>query len=508
VRPRLLAAALLLAASSCRSGPPARAVRHELEPMVGKSTISVRSPQRLRLPGAVEEFYRGRGERPAWDRETAGRLLSYLRGVRDQGLDDRRYHRRAIHALLGPRPRAKDLAAADVLLTDAFLACARDLAKGRLDRRTLEPPREDPGVDRLLAETLERALHRRDPRGALAQLEPPDPGYRRLVAAMARHRAIARAGGWRTLPKGAGEDEIRQRLAAEGEGVKGGLDEALRRFQARTGLPETGVLDEATRAELNVPVEARLAAIAANLERERWLSIERDEPAVIVNLPAFELTLERDGADLLHSRVVVGRADLEKGTDTPELDGAIDTVTVNPAWEVPPKIAAEELVPKIVADPSLLSDLSISIADAHGKTVDPRDVDWSRFGGPDPAFRLVQGTGPANPLGKVKLSFPNGHAVYLHDTLSPDLFDRADRDRSHGCIRVERALDLAAVLLGWDRSRLEDAIAPGKTKSFPVDPPVAIHLVYRTAWVDADGTVELRPDLYRRDRALIAALRR
>lgn len=508
MRPRLLAAALLLAAASCRSGPPPRAVRHELEPLIGRSIVTVRTPQRLRLPGAVERFYRDRGDRPAWDRETADRLLSYLRGVRDQGLDDRRYHRRAIHALLGPRPRAKDLAAADVLLTDAFLACARDLAKGRLDRRTLEPPREDPAVDHALAEALERALHRRDPRGALAELEPPDPGYRRLVAAMARHRAIARAGGWQPLPKSPTPDEVRRRLAAEGESLDRGLDEALCHFQSRTGLPATGILDEATRAELNVPIEARLAAIAANLERERWLSMERDEPVVVVNLPAFELTLERDGADLLRSRVVVGRADLEKGTDTPELDGAIDHVTVNPEWEVPAKIAAEELVPKIVADPSLLSDLSISVVDAHGKTVDPRDVDWTRFGEPDPAFRLVQGPGPANPLGKAKLSFPNGHAVYLHDTLSPDLFDRADRDRSHGCIRVERALDLAAVLLGWDRPQLEAAISGGKTKSFPVDPPVAIHLVYRTAWVDGDGTLELRPDLYRRDRALIAALRR
>jgi murein L,D-transpeptidase YcbB/YkuD len=352
--------------------------------------------------------------------------------------------------------------------------------------------------------------------GALRQALPASPDYWRLRAASARYRDIAAAGGWPRLPGtaklalGVVDPSVvilRQRLAVTGElpadlaataeVFDAGLDAAVRRFQGRHGLLVDGIVGPKTRAALNVPVEARLALMALNLERLRHLSARLEPTYAIVNVAAAEFRLIEGGATVLRRRVIVGRPTWR----TPELHSAITKVELYPYWNVPPRIARTELVPKIRRDPGYLARHAIRVLSSWGpqaRELDPRAVDWS--GG---AYRLRQEPGPSNALGLVKFHIPNPFDVYLHDTPSKELFARPERFFSHGCIRLEQPLDLARYLLrsvpAWSGGGIDQALAFNRNMTIDLSVPLPIHVVYLTAWADESGIVQFRDDVYRRD---------
>jgi murein L,D-transpeptidase YcbB/YkuD len=193
--------------------------------------------------------------------------------------------------------------------------------------------------------------------------------------------------------------------------------------------------------------------------------------------------------------------------------GDMTYVEINPYWNVPPSIARNELLPKIKADPGylaannfeLLSDWSESAS-----VLDPRRIDWSRVRPETFAYKVRQGPGPGNALGHIKFMFPNQFNVYLHDTPARSLFSRDERDFSHGCIRVQDPEQFGAFVLakqpGWSLAQIEAAIATGKRMIVPLDTPLPVHLAYLTAWVNKDGSVHFRRDVYGRDAILAAAL--
>jgi len=209
------------------------------------------------------------------------------------------------------------------------------------------------------------------------------------------------------------------------------------------------------------------------------------------------MTYYEDESPRLTSRVIVGTST----SGTPILHDTIEHVVLNPTWAVPRKILTEELVPKIQLDPGFLERGGFRVFE-KGKEVSPAPVEW--YG--DPPFAVVQEPGPANPLGRVKFVFPNNAAVYLHDTPFGHLFDAKERAFSHGCIRVEKPMELASLLTGLSLDELEKRLADGKTKAIALDPKVDVHLFYYTAVVE-DGRVRFREDLYGRDRSLVRALR-
>jgi murein L,D-transpeptidase YcbB/YkuD len=207
---------------------------------------------------------------------------------------------------------------------------------------------------------------------------------------------------------------------------------------------------------------------------------------------------------VLASRVVVG----DPGHPTPVLAAEIRALVLNPAWTIPESIVAEEILPELRRHPRYLLDHDIVVldrldADPHGLA-----VDWSGLPAGGPLPRLQQRPGPANPLGRIKFDLPNRADVFLHDTPATALFARPVRTRSHGCVRVERAVELATHLLAGqdlgDRDALERALAPGTTRWVPVA-PVPVYLLYWTAFVE-DGILHFRDDVYGRDRRLAAAL--
>jgi murein L,D-transpeptidase YcbB/YkuD len=200
-----------------------------------------------------------------------------------------------------------------------------------------------------------------------------------------------------------------------------------------------------------------------------------------------------------HTRVIVGKP----SWPTPIFDSAVTRVELNPYWNVPTSIARRELAPIIAGDPGYLAshDMKVLPLSAHGPAVDPASVDWRRFGAS--GYRLRQDPGPQNPLGQVKFNIPSAFDVYLHDTPGKSSFERDMRALSHGCIRVQNAMELAARLLqaepGWSEQRLAAEVATGRNIQIPLTRPVPTAIVYLTAWVDPQGAVQFRPDLYGKD---------
>jgi murein L,D-transpeptidase YcbB/YkuD len=260
-----------------------------------------------------------------------------------------------------------------------------------------------------------------------------------------------------------------------------GLAQTLRNAQIRYGIQATGMLDDATRRALNVPVETRLIQIRANLQRWRWAPRHLSSERIDVNVPSGVAAYYINNRPALTMRVAVGRP----GDETPTLTSTIRSIVIDPPWNVPDSIAERELLPKEQAEPGYLA--------SHGF------VQVSDTGG----TRLQQAPGPTSALGVVKFNFENRYGVYLHDTPSRAAFAQARRSVSHGCMRLERAVDLATMLLarqGWSSDRLSQAIAAGQTSEVPLQTPVPVRIFYWTAWV-SNGQVSFRDDIYGWDEA-------
>jgi murein L,D-transpeptidase YcbB/YkuD len=295
---------------------------------------------------------------------------------------------------------------------------------------------------------------------------------------------------------------------AEGAAFDAQLEGALRRFQSRHGLEADGVAGRATLAALNVPVADRIAQVRANLERLRWVARELAGDYLLVDIAGFNAQLWLNDAPAWQARVVVGRP----FRTTPEFRAPMKYLVLNPEWNVPPTILREDVLPKVVRDPRYLQQHQMRVLDRAGRPLDAAAIDWASYRERPRAFphQIVQAPGQDNPLGSVKFMFPNEHSVYLHDTPSRALFDKTVRAFSSGCIRIEKPLELAILLLDdpqrWSEQPLLDAIATGKTQTVPARRTVPVMLLYFTASAGADGELQFRPDLYGRDGPIIKAL--
>lgn len=367
---------------------------------------------------------------------------------------------------------------------------------------------------------------------ALTAATPPGPpavsplaaGTAALLAARARLAAEVEAGGWPPVPEGKALEPgstghrvaaLRRRLAASGdfepeaaatafafaETFDPALEAAVRRFQTRHGLEVDGKVGRATAAALAVPAARRLEQVDATLARRRALAEFPGQRFVLVNLPAFELEGYEGGQRVLTMKVVVGRPDLP----SPELASQATRIQLNPYWNVPSSITRRELAPREAKEPGYLAGLAIRIfaGPAGAGELAAAEIDWMAVARGDRPVFLRQEPGPKNSLGRLRLEVPNDEGICLHDTPEKRAFERPERALSHGCVRLEDAVGLAAFLLrddpSWSGPALEAAIATGRQREIALPRPVPVYLVYWTAWVGDDGRLQLRDDIYGRD---------
>ncbi len=480
---------------------------------------------------ALRQFYAEREFHPIWigpDGVTAGARAAYatLSKADSDGLEPLDY---AV-PVIGERLSASDVATQaelEVTLSRAVVGYAGDLKAGRLvpnevdSEFQIHPERPDAGL------ILAGAALAGDVTTYLAGFAPQTPNYARLKQTLADYRAIAARGGWRQVAEGESLKPgmvdiripaIRGRLAEAGDlaadQANGSdvfdpvLEAAVKRFQWRHGLDQDGVIGNKSVTAMNVPVEARIEQILLNMERRRWMPDDMGERYVFVNMADFELKVVNGPKTIHDTRVVVGTPYHR----TPVFSGTMTYVVLNPYWNITPTIAKNEILPKLRQDASYLQKNQITVLSdwTDGAVpVDPSTIDWSQVSARSFPYKLRQDPGEHNALGRIKFMFPNPYNIYLHDTPSRGLFQRTVRSFSHGCIRVQNPVELGAVLLaadGWTKERLDAAIATGEQRVVSLRKPIPVHLTYLTAWVNKDGSVHFRDDIYGRDKTLAAAL--
>lgn len=507
------AGAFLLVFSSCVAAAELDAVSREI-------SVAIAGQRALGRSGTddLARIYEAGHFAPIWTLSSgAGARAAVLVQVPDlaarEGLAPARYAIRQTP----PGDDAASAAARDLAETEAFLRFVHDARSGAVapggmgaDWSIMPDPFDAAGG-------IAMAL-RDGTLGALVEsLPPPHPAYRRLTRALAAYEAISAAGGWplvggdTELVLGSGdsrETALLERLRIEGDLISGqdAAREAVQRFQARQGLPADGRVGRATLRALQISANTRVDQIRANLER--WRHLPRDFGAryVEVNAADQSAVFKAAGGEGLAMRAIVG--DLKH--PTPVLSARILAVTLNPPWNVPVSIATKEFLPKLRRNPAYLEAHEIVIANRAGGDPYGRDIDWKSVGARGFPYTFRQLPGPRNSLGVVKLEMPNPFDVYLHDTPTKALFARSPRYFSHGCVRLERAIDMAVAVIGneseWNRGSLGEAIRAGATRRIDLANPVPAHILYWTAFVTEAGEVNFREDAYGRDGPLIAAL--
>ena len=523
--------------------PLAEAIRERVDHLRYASehdgTDHVVRGRRIVLTDIVARYYESQQFQPKWqDPARLDLLMAALADLVDDGLDPTDYHIEALQSFrtdlrtetaLQPSEQA-DL---ELLATDAMMLSLYHLYLGKVDPVQLSsqwnfstrPVSVERGFERLTA-----ALDSGQIRETFARARPQHVWYQRGREALRTYRAIATAGGWSPISDGPtmklGLDDprvptLRYRLTVTGDlagdlqppappmnlAFDAELEAAVKRFQERHGLTADGAVGPGTRAALNVPVSARIDQIRINLERARWVMHELHGEFVLVNVAGFDVSYFRNDEPIWTSKVIVGRPYRE----TPIFKSTITYVVLNPTWTIPPGILVKDKLPVIKRDPGYLKRNNIRVIDATGREVNPHSVDWSRYsGGRLPPFQLRQDPGDDNALGLVKIMFPNPYLVYLHDTPSKALFDKDERIFSSGCIRVEKAFELAELVLNdpvrWNRAALDAAVATKKTQTVNLATPVPVLLLYWTAQPRPDGQVIFRNDVYGRDPATLEAL--
>jgi murein L,D-transpeptidase YcbB/YkuD len=523
---------LIFTSASAQEDSAQAALHNRIEQLRTAGRLSIGDAD-IAAVKVLPEFYRQRHFHRAWTNPAM--MNDLVRAIDDSetdGLMPKDYHRESLHRLqhqigAAPSPPPQQLADLDLLLTDAFLRLGYHMLFGKVDPEQLDPnwnlARDLDHLDPVLA--LQDAIDSSAPYQFIASLKPQTRYYTTLKEILMHYRRIASSGGWPTIPAGATLRQgmtdariplLRQRLAVTGDlpevAVTNSalfdelLVEAVSRFQRRHHLAADGVVGTGTLRALNVPVETRIDQIRVNLERGRWVLHDLEDTFLIVNIAGFFVAYVKDRAVLWQSRVQVGKPYRK----TPVFKAEMKYLVFNPTWTVPPTILAQDLLPAVKRHPTYLEDNKIRVLDPSGKAVDQSTLDWSKYTARNFPYMLRQDPGANNALGVVKFIFPNKHLVFLHDTPNKSLFEKETRTFSSGCIRVEKPLALAELLLDdpatWNQARIAEVIQSQETKTVYLRQPLPVLLLYWTAMVETDDQVHFMPDVYDRDAAILEDL--
>lgn len=498
-------------------------------------------------------------------------MIEIIRNSDNEALDPDYYNISEIESILkrieqdrnsGDSYDALDLAELELLLSNSFLTYTHDLHYGRVraEQINLELLSGERPVN--LPKLLVTAVETDQVQETLEGLLPKYPMYAMLRISLKEYREIAAKGGWQPVAygdkfkKGARGQRVlalSKRLKVTGEldsSIPGSevfddsLDQAVRKYQQRNGLYVDGVVGNSTIEALNVPVEERISQIELTMERWRLLPQYLGNRYILVNIANYHLYGIENNNDTINMRIVVGKPQW----NTPMFSEEMTHLIINPYWNIPPSIFKDDIAPKIMEDSEYMSKQNM---DAMGlkapekivveeaevvevvENVEATEVtDGDNTGEKELSeveiqnkkaqeeyiskvlsgkYRLRQNPGPGNPLGRIKFLFPNKHSVYLHDTPNRGFFKKAQRNFSHGCIRVEKPLELAEFVLSsnpsWTQNTIQSSINKMKTKTVHLDESITVYILYFTTWVDNEGTVNFHKDIYGLDKTLYNALR-
>jgi len=498
-------------------------------------------------------------------------MIEIIRNSDNEALDPDYYNISEIESILkrieqdrnsGDSYDALDLAELELLLSNSFLTYTHDLHYGRVraEQINLELLSGERPVN--LSKLLVTAVETDQVQETLEGLLPKYPMYAMLRISLKEYREIAAKGGWQPVAygnkfkKGARGQRVlalSKRLKVTGEldsSIPGSevfddsLDQAVRKYQQRNGLYVDGVVGISTIEALNVPVEERISQIELTMERWRLLPQYLGNRYILVNIANYHLYGIENNNDTINMRIVVGKPQW----NTPMFSEEMTHLIINPYWNIPPSIFKDDIAPKIMEDSEYMSKQNM---DAMGLKAPEKIVveeaevvkvvvnveatevtDGDNTGETELSeveiqnkkaqeeyiskvlsgkYRLRQNPGPGNPLGRIKFLFPNKHSVYLHDTPNRGFFKKAQRNFSHGCIRVEKPLELAEFVLSsnpsWTQNTIQSSINKMKTKTVHLDESITVYILYFTTWVDNEGTVNFHKDIYGLDKTLYNALR-
>lgn len=565
----LLLFAALAATINTKPYMPPKVAQKYMEYWLIDSARQVAGEVRLKHVRDIEPFYLHRDYQPIWmdsyELTTAGTAL--VQALQETSADHWREYGYSLHALLREIRELSNLpkqaTAVDVLLTDAFITYAQQALNQELlpDMGEADHPtyRKVSAIQKTnssvtskdIVELLKQSLNDDKLGELVSQLTPKHSGYQALRKQLMHYQKIVNQGKWYALPADFYIEEkqqhrlvphVRWLLSQYGDLEPGAfawlfkdkallmeapranevfdiehpsftfdksLVQGIKNLQKRFQLPETGKIDNKTLSALNISPYHMAQKIALNMKRWRHLPDVLGDRHVMVNMADFRLQYKEGDKTSLDMKVITGRP-LRR---TPVLAQTISTVVLAPTWSVPRRIAIGDILPQIKRDPKYLDRKGFDLV-ASVKGIDQyasaKDINWDKMSPRYFPYRLVQKAGHGNSLGDVKFVLPNDKSIYLHDTNHKELFDRDMRALSSGCIRVENPKLLADKLIsgqqGWNRNNIDSAISQNRTTHIRLHDPVPVYLMYWTTWVDDDGKLQIRDDIYQRD--LIGSLAR
>ncbi|KIX21815.1 hypothetical protein SY27_03755 [Flavobacterium sp. 316] len=520
----LIIFSLIFLLISCKESSDKASISANEEPI---EEISKPIPTELieTLKDSIKLFYNKLNNHEIWFNKTNRiALINEVKNCHQDGLDPNDYNLKEILKLEKERDSLNDKAIFDydILLTSTFEKLALHLYKGKLDPKKVYSDWDLKPKSLALSPYLEKGIKSKEISNVFKELKPQHFIYNQIKKSLTILEKYPEYDFKKSEAKDKIElndttDEIitiKHKLAywkdyTRNDSITTAIYDsitfnAVKKFQARNGLKSDGVIGKGTIKALNFSKEERIHQIIANLERWKWFPRDFGDNYLITNLPDYKITYVAKRDTLSEHNIVVGTPKRK----TPILISKLSNLVFNPTWTVPPTIIKEDLTPSAKKNISYFTRTRMTIYDSTGNKIAPEEWDPEK----SRSYRYVQTSGYNNSLGLVKFNFPNRHLVYLHDTNHRDYFSREYRALSSGCVRVENPLDLSEKILdneerGWTKKEIDTIIKKKNIKTIPIKNEINVYILYWTNWLDKDGSLQFRDDIYNLDKKLYNSLR-
>ncbi|MBK8415887.1 MAG: L,D-transpeptidase family protein [Bacteroidetes bacterium] len=476
----------------------------------------------------IRSFYKKRNNAFAWINnyginEYAGNFINLLNHEEMRYSNDSSFYNERLHVLYNGISEDYKIFGNDSLVAELEILLSVNLFdyanrnwRGISDEKLREAgwfiARKNLNYEDLLDSLLKSKVY------LISAFDPVYPQYALLKKHLIKYNDIEKRGGWKVsfqkgieLKKGDTSSvitAIKEQLCMMGDLAvtdstnffNDELVSAVKKFQKRHGLKENGLIEEKTLQQLSVPVHERIKQILINMERSRWVPAEQKGEYLVVNIPDFKLFVFQNDSLEWSCNVIVGESKVTNNTVI--FNDNLEYIVFSPYWNIPKNILIKETLPAIKRNPDYLSSHNMEVVDVKGKPVASSSINWSQYKNNFP-YIIRQKPGENNALGSVKFLFPNSYEIYMHDTPEKSLFGETTRTFSHGCIRLEEPYKLVKFLLREDTSWTDENIIAsmygGKQTFVKLKNKVPVFIAYFTAWVDRNGNMNFRNDVYSHD---------